>query len=96
MRPLFPALLAASLCGCPGSSELKGTALLIETTVDAVEVDQLRYHGAAADGAAFEPAVRPEPAAGRIANDVTVRVLLPDARAGQTLTVQVDGLWQGM
>ncbi len=58
----------------------------------ALSPSQLRLSVADPGGVFFGPRVRPETAGAPLGSEQTMRVLLPDARAGEIITVRVDGL----
>jgi len=73
-----------------------GTSLRIEVEFpEELGVEQLRFSASAEDVPLFEPAVRPEVANGPLPSGQTLRVLLPDERAGQTVVVRIEGLVSG-
>ena len=70
-----------------------GTALLIRAELNQIPpVTQLRMSGQTQGGIVFGPITRPERAVGPLPDAQTLRVLLPDSLAGQSVRVSVQGL----
>ncbi len=91
MIPRRLRLLLALLLG-PGLACTNGTSLLLEVDPSAVPVEQVQLHGTVDGELAFGPAVRPEQREGMLSGTQTLRVRLPQERAGQTMRVRVSGL----
>jgi hypothetical protein len=98
MRRALSSLLVLGLAGvaCRDQASLLGTAVLLTTERGGLEVDQLRYEAWVDGGALFEPALRPEPAAGPLATSTSMRLLLPDSLDQQVVDLRVTGLLDGV
>jgi len=81
------AALAAGSCNCANPAAQNGTALFVIVELNGVAVDQLEL------SISIDPSTlrRPADPAGPLPDPQTVRLLLPDSAAGQTVTVRVVG-----
>ena len=92
---LWMMCLVLPALSCRDVTRLHGTALVVTVEAGGLEIDQLRYSSAEGETAVFGPETRPEPAAGPLASTTSVRVLLADSLAGQTMEIFVEGLSAG-
>ncbi len=83
-------VLAVVVCGCQ-----TGTSLLVEVDVTGAPAQQVHVVGYVGAALVFGPAVRPEKAAETLTGTQTLRVLLPDALADETVRVRVSALVNG-
>ena len=89
-------LLTLAFASCRDPATLVGTAALVSVDSSEVAVDQLRFEASLDGGALFEPVLRPPNPGGPVLGPTTtVRILLKDDLAGQSLAIDVFGLSGG-